>query len=217
MSCCYENASANLLFQVYDEFYKGEPQPAVVGRIVNATQFRRVQSLLSATKGKVIMGGAVDEKQLFVQPTVVVDAPEDDGLLQNEIFGPILVVLRAADIGHAKALVRSVAPESLGLYVFSEDMDEANAIVSSLPHGSSAINDLMAQIAPTSLIFGGFGQSGFGAYRGMTSIDTFSNKQSTVTVPTSAEFEGLLEWRYPYSEQDQTVDYIRSNMMAALP
>jgi acyl-CoA reductase-like NAD-dependent aldehyde dehydrogenase len=184
---------------------------------VTAAQFQRVQSFLSSTKGKVVIGGAVDERQLFIQPTVVVDPPEDDVVLQNEIFGPILPVVRATDMLHAKALVKKIAPESLGLYAFSEDPDEANAFVNSLPNGPSAIDDVMAQIVPTSLPFGGFGQSGFGAYRGMASIDNFPHKQSTVTGSTAAEVEGMLEWRYPCSELPQTVDFIRSNLLAPLP
>lgn len=75
----------------------------------------------------------------------------------------------------------------------------------------------MAQIAPTSMPFGGFGSSGFGAYRGKASIDTFSHKQSIVTVPTVPEFETMLEWRYPYADQEKTVEFIRANMLAPLP
>lgn len=65
--------------------------------------------------------------------------------------------------------------------------------------------------------FGGFGSSGFGAYRGKASIDTFSHKQSIVTVPTVPEFENMLEWRYPYADQEKTVEFIRANMLAPLP
>jgi len=55
----------------------------------------------------------------------------------------------------------------------------------------------MVQIAPSSFLFGGVGQSGFGAYGGEASIDTFSHKQSVVVVPTVPEFETLLGWRCP--------------------
>ncbi|KAK9427694.1 hypothetical protein V1505DRAFT_358536 [Lipomyces doorenjongii] len=212
----FEEFLANIK-ETYRDFYKGEAQVRTVGRIVNAAQFQRVQSLLSSTKGNVVLGGRVDDNQLFVEPTVVTGLLEDDVLLQSEIFGPILPIVRAVDIDHAKALAKTIAPESLGLYVFSEDIDEANYIVNTLPNGSSAINDVMAQIAPSSTPFGGFGRSGFGAYRGKASIDTFSHLQSTVTVPTSAEFETMLEWRYPYAEPDSTVDFIRQNLLAKLP
>ncbi|EED18760.1 succinate semialdehyde dehydrogenase, putative [Talaromyces stipitatus ATCC 10500] len=201
----------------YAEFYKGKPKHAAVGNIVNANEFSRARSLFTSTKGKVLLGGTLDEKTRFIEPTIVTDVNEDDAILQSEMFGPILPILRATDIIHAQALVRSIAPESLGLYIFTEDMEEANSVVNTLPNGSACINDLMGQVAPPSMPFGGFGKSGFGSYRGKASIDTFSHKQSIVSVPTVPEFEQMLEWRYPYADQAKTVEYIRANMLAPLP
>jgi hypothetical protein len=74
----------------------------------------------------------------------------------------------------------------------------------------------MAQIAPSSLPFGGVGQSGFGSYRGKASIDTFSNLQSLVAVPTVPEFEAMLGWRYPQTESLETVELVKANLQAPL-
>ncbi|EEA24949.1 Hexadecenal dehydrogenase [Talaromyces marneffei ATCC 18224] len=201
----------------YAEFYKGKAELPSVGHIVNAAQFSRVQSLFSSTKGKIILGGELNSTTYFIEPTIVTDIEVDDALLQAEVFGPILPVIKAKDTDHAQTLAREIAPESLGLYIFSEDLEEANKVINALPNGSASINDVMAQIAPTSMPFGGFGSSGFGAYRGKASIDTFSHKQSIVTVPTVPEFEAMLEWRYPYADQEKTVEFIRANMLAPLP
>jgi len=170
---------------------------STVGRIVNVAQWRRITSLLSSTKGTITCGGRSVESQLFIEPTLAENVPEDDVLLDTEVFGPILPVIRCKDMAHAKAILKSICPTALAFYVFSEDLEEANQMVNTIRSGSAAINDVMAQMAPTSLPFGGIGQSGFGAYRGRASIDTFSHKQSVTTLPTSAEFENMLEWRYP--------------------
>lgn len=58
------------------------------------------------------------------------------------------------------------------------------------------VNDAMGHMFVTSFAFGEFGTSGIGNYRGKASIDTFSHRKSVANVPTSAEFEGMLEWRY---------------------
>lgn len=203
--------------QYYAEFYKGKAEHPSVGHIVNAAQFSRVQSLVSSTKGKIVLGGEFNSTTRFIEPTIVTDIEADDALVQSEVFGPILPVIKAKDIEHAQTLAREITPESLGLYVFSEDLEEANKVVNAVPNGSASINDVLGQIAPTSLPFGGFGSSGFGTYRGKASIDTFSHKQSIVTVPTVPEFENLLEWRYPYADQEKTVEFIRANMLAPLP
>jgi acyl-CoA reductase-like NAD-dependent aldehyde dehydrogenase len=202
---------------VYDQFYNGEPELAKVGRIVNAAQWKRIMSTLSSTKGHIILGDGHDESQLYIAPTVVRDVLEDDVLVQAELFGPVLPVIRCTDMAHAKEIMRSVSVQALGFYILSEDLEEANDMVNTVQAGSAAINDVMAQIAPTSLPFGGIGHSGHGAYRGKAGIDTFSHKLSLVTVPTSAEFETMIEWRYPYSESDETLNFIRENLQAELP
>jgi acyl-CoA reductase-like NAD-dependent aldehyde dehydrogenase len=202
--------------QIYDSFYKDKPEPSKVGRIVNDAQWKRVNSLIASTKGTITRGGGAVYSGLFIEPTVVKDVAEDDVLLDTELFAPILPVVRYRDTLHANALLNSICPTPLGFYVFSEDLDEANKLVNTSGSGGAAINDVMAQIAPTSLPFGGFGQSGFGAYRGKASIDTFSHKQSVVVVPTSSKFESLLEWRYPYGESAETVSFIRAKMLVPL-
>ena len=93
-------------------------------------------------------------------------------------------------------MVAKIDPTPLGLYVFTEDMEEAAFIRSHTSSGGMCINDVMGQIFVPSFAFGGFGTSGMGSYRGKASIDTFSHRKSVATVPTSNEFEGLLEWRY---------------------
>jgi acyl-CoA reductase-like NAD-dependent aldehyde dehydrogenase len=189
----------------------------LVGRLRNLTDFKRVEHLLSSTKGSIVWGGKSTESRLFVEPTVVKDVPEaNDPLIDSELFAPILPVIRYRDTLHAKALLRRLSPDPLAFYVFSEDLDEANALVNAARSGTAAINDVLAQIAPTNLPFGGVGRSGFGTYRGKASIDTFSQKQSIVTMATVPEAEQMLDWRYPYNESPETVIAVRSAMLAKL-
>jgi acyl-CoA reductase-like NAD-dependent aldehyde dehydrogenase len=136
--------------------------------------------------------------------------------VQEELFGPVLPILKYTTTEDAKQLLRELSPDALAVYVFTEDLEEASRIIDLSYAGSAAVNDCLAQIAPTSLPFGGFGQSGFGSYRGRDSIETFSHKQTVVTVPTSPEFEGLLGWRYPYSESEETIQFVKANLEVPL-
>jgi acyl-CoA reductase-like NAD-dependent aldehyde dehydrogenase len=187
-----------------------------VGKIVNHAHWRRLSDLQASTKGYVFLGENDDEAERFISPTVTIDVLEDDPLVQGEIFGPMLPVLKYNTAEDVRHLQRKLSPTPLACYVFSEDLAQANEIVAQSMAGTASINDCMAQIAPTSLPFGGFGVSGHGAYRGRATIDTFSHKQSTVTVPTAPEFEALLEWRYPYAESMETVEFVKANLEAKL-
>jgi len=205
------------ILQVDQDFYHGKPQISNVGRIVTHRHWKDVNDLLVKTKGKVLCGGGSHEETLFIEPTVLDDVLENDPMLAVEIFAPIFPVVKYKDTADAKRLLRKISPCPLARYIFTEDMDEAEDFVNFMEAGSVAINDCMAQIAPTSLPFGGVGQSGFGAYHGLASIDGFSYLQSMVTVPTSQEFENMLEWRYPYSESPGMVDFVKANLEFPLP
>jgi acyl-CoA reductase-like NAD-dependent aldehyde dehydrogenase len=83
-----------------------------LARIVNLRHFNRIKRLIHGTKrGKVVMGGEDDEQALWIQPTLVgrsivvdslllswgliiflttVDCSEDDEIMEEEIFGPVL-------------------------------------------------------------------------------------------------------------------------------
>lgn len=189
----------------------------MVGRIRNITDWKRIKESLSSTKGIIAWGGHGTESALFIEPTIVRDISGDgDVLIDTEMFAPVLPVIRCQDMTHAKTILRRISPNPLAFYVFSEDLAEANNLVNAARSGTAAINDVMAQIAPTSLPFGGVGESGFGSYRGKASIETFSHKQSIVTMSTVPEAEKMLEWRYPCNESPETVIAVRSAMMAKI-
>lgn len=201
---------------MYGDFYEKRNDVTNVGRIINKQHWNRIMNLMSSTKGEVFHGGIGDEETLFIMPTIIIDVLETDPLIETEIFGPILPVLKYTNTQDAKRLANLLSPEALAFYVFSEDLEETNDLVASCPAGTASINDVMGQIAPTSFSFGGVGGSGFGAYRGKASIDTFSHKQSVVTVPTTPEFEALLSWRYPQAESIDTVKFVKGALEAKL-
>lgn len=111
-------------------------------------------------------------------------------------MAPILPILTFADIKAVPEMIAKVDATPLALYVFTEDSEEASYIRDYTSSGGMCINDVMGQMFVTSFAFGGFGTSGFGSYRGKASVDTFSHRKSVANVPTSDQFEGLLEWRY---------------------
>lgn len=197
---------------MYQSYYQGKAECEKVGKIVTNAHWSRISKLVSSTQGKVILGGGGEQKERFIEPTVIVDVKEKDCTVLEEIFGPVLPVLKYTTTQGLKRSLQELSPDALAIYVFTEDLEEADNIINLSQVGSAAINDCMAQIAPTSLPFGGFGKSGFGSYRGRESIETFSHKQTRVTVPTTPEFEALLGWRYPYSESKETITFVKANL-----
>ncbi|OQE43590.1 hypothetical protein PENCOP_c003G06781 [Penicillium coprophilum] len=177
----------------YKEFYpqgaKGSPD---YSRIVNETSFARLKSMLDNTKGKILMGGTMDEKELFIEPTVVQVDSVDDSLCSQESFGPFIPILPVDNLDEAIRLANGVQSTPLGLYPFGNKAD-VEKIVSSTRSGGVSCNDAALHI-PT-LPFGGVGESGYGSYRGRSSFDVWVHRRPITSSPSW--LESILAIRYP--------------------
>ena len=164
------------------------------GRMVNVKQFARVKSLLESSKGKVLMGGTMDESDNYIEPTLIqVDTPEDS-LLKEETFGPLIPILPVSSLTEAIQIANSVHATPLGLYPFGTSA-ETDRCLEEIRSGGASVNDAFIHGSIYSLAFGGVGDSGQGAYRGKASFDCFSHRRSVTNTP--AWMEGLLGARYP--------------------
>ncbi|WP_282602095.1 aldehyde dehydrogenase family protein [Paracoccus sp. PARArs4] len=144
--------------------YGADPQKSKdYGRIVNHRHFDRLHALLS--EGRIVHGSRHDREDLYLEPTIVLDPPEDGALMRDEIFGPLLPIVEWRDEDDlARLLNRHEKP--LALYVFSEGREFQDRMLDRFSAGMVAINDLMMFAAVPELPFGGVGGSGMGAYGG---------------------------------------------------
>lgn len=62
--------------------------------IVNERNFGRIEGLLSHTKGKIAYGGDSNKETRYIQPTICTDLDMSDSLMSEEIFGPLLPVMK---------------------------------------------------------------------------------------------------------------------------
>lgn len=175
-------------------FPNGVKESEDFARIVNVRQWSRLKKMLEDTKGKIVIGGDMDESQRFLEPTVVlVDSPTDP-LVADESFGPLLPILPVEDLDTAIRIATEVHRTPLGLYPFG-NKQETERIMREIQSGGVSVNDAFAHGTIPTLAFGGVGDSGQGAYRGKSSFDCFSHRRSVTTTP--GWMEGLLDVRYP--------------------
>jgi len=157
-------------------FYGEDPmQSPSYGRIVSERHFDRLCGLLK--DGNIIFGGKTRRDDLYISPTLVDSVAEDAGLMNDEIFGPILPIVEFDNVSEAVGLINN-KPKPLALYVFSRDRTFQKHIISETSSGSLCINDTIVHLSASNLPFGGVGASGFGRYHGKTGFDAFSNPKS---------------------------------------
>jgi len=156
------------------EFYSKQPkESADFGRIVNARHFKRVQTLIQSSGGKVVIGGDSDEKQRYIAPTVIVDVSPSSPVMQEEIFGPVLPVLTVRSMDEAIEFVNA-RDKPLALYVFSNDNAVCEKVVNRTQSGGVTVNDCLMHSTVPALPFGGVGASGMGSYHGKYTFDLFT-------------------------------------------
>jgi aldehyde dehydrogenase (NAD+) len=172
----------NALQKTVHEFYGDDPQRSKdYGRVVNARHHKRLMALLDS--GDVAVGGQGDEADRYIAPTVLKNVSPDSAVMQDEIFGPILPVLKVDDVDEAIRFVNQ-RPKPLALYVFSENKSTQRRVVDRTTSGGASINHTWMHLAVPELPFGGVGASGMGAYHGKASFDTFTHRRSVLTKPT---------------------------------
>ena len=166
----------------YDPDKKGIDQSKDYGRIINDTNFDRVQALLEDAKengAKVEFGGEVNKQDRYIQPTLLSNINMEMKIMQDEIFGPILPVVPFKNKEDVTELLNSF-PSPLALYIMSNNKDNTKYFLDHTVAGGTCINELMLTSVNPHLPFGGVNNSGVGKTGGKHSFMDFSNQRGVI-------------------------------------
>lgn len=165
------------------KYVTGDPldEGTRVGPVVNAKQHERVTGYIRRGQeegARLVTGGAGrpegQEHGHYVQPTVFADVTPGMTIAQEEIFGPVLSVLRYEDTDEALRIANDTVYGLAGA-VWSEDEDEAVAFARRMETGQVDINGgRFNPLAP----FGGYKQSGVGRELGAYGLEEYLQTKS---------------------------------------
>lgn len=168
----------SLLVNEIRSFYGEDPSTSRdYCRMINADKTERLESFMK--HGKIITGGTADREQCYVAPTVITDVREDDPVMQEEIFGPVLPVMTFKNFSEVYSIIEKQS-RPLAAYIFTRSRKLSREFISETQSGTAAVNETVMQIASPHLPFGGVGPSGTGRYHGRKSFETFSNMKSVL-------------------------------------
>ena len=177
------------------DFYGNQPiQSPDLAKIVNKHHFSRLQKLLedSQKTNQVIAGGDFDKEKLLISPTIIEVANDNDPLLKDELFGPLLPILTFSDFTKVLNQIKKGA-SPLAIYMFGGSQEKQEKLIAKTRSGGICFNDVIMQAGIPDMPFGGVGLSGMGRYHGFAGFETFSNKRSILKRPFFLDFK----LRYP--------------------
>lgn len=196
--CCCAGSRVYVEEKIYNEFVErsterakrrtvGDPflKTTEQGPQVDQDQFNTVLKYIDIGKkqgAKMTTGGArVGDKGYFIQPTVFADVKDDMAIAKEEIFGPVMPIMKFKNM---EELIERANNNHYGLAaaVHTKDLDKANYLANSLRAGTVWINcyDVFDAAAP----FGGYKMSGQGRELGEYGLEAYTEVK-TVTMALS--------------------------------
>lgn len=193
--CCSAGSRLFVEAKIYDEFVNrsveiarqrivGDPfdPNTQQGPQVDQEQFNRVMSYIESGQregAQMLYGGnRVGERGYFITPTVFADVRDEMKIAQEEIFGPVMSIIKFEDVEEVIQRANNTM-YGLAAAVWTQDITKAHAIANNVRAGTVWVNcyDVFDAAAP----FGGFKQSGMGRELGEYGLQQYTEIK-TVTV-----------------------------------
>ncbi|MCA9619562.1 MAG: aldehyde dehydrogenase family protein [Myxococcales bacterium] len=173
-----------------------------VGALVSPAQLEVVEGLVkdAVEKGaRVLVGGKRGDRDgQFFQPTVLAGVTPEMAIMQEETFGPIMVLSRVKD--EAEAIARANETQfGLGATVMTKSRARARRIKDALVCGNVSINDFGFTYMAMDLPFGGVAGSGFGRLNGRDGLRACTTQKAVLSDRFPLHFPSKL---YPVGPKD---------------
>lgn len=169
--------------------------------IITEKHADRLEALIkdATEKGAKVLTGGKRLGPKIIEPTILSEVNKDMKIMNEEIFGPILPIVRVNDINDATEYMNR-EDNPLASYIFSNKQKSIDTFLDQSYSGGSTINDVLIGVANCKLPFGGAGKSGIGNYHGIEGFREFSNHRSMM----NRKFEiGSSFFFPPYTESKE--------------
>jgi 1-pyrroline dehydrogenase len=145
-----------------------------MGPVISQDQQQRILGFLDRAKGATVLtgGGSNGSNGYFVNPTIVTDVKQDDEIVQDEVFGPVITVQRFADDNQAIEWANGVR-YGLAASVWTRDVGRALNAAKRLQFGTVWVNDHLVPIT-SEMPHGGYKSSGYGKDMSIYSMEEYT-------------------------------------------
>lgn len=153
-----------------------------MGALVSAAHAARVAEFVQIAKqegARLVCGGApiqINGKGSYFPPTIFADVTNDMRIAQEEVFGPVLVVIKVKDVEEAIQVANDTC-FGLASAVWTDDLSTAHRVSRAIRAGLVYVNCYDCDDMTTP--FGGFKESGFGRDKSLHALDKYCELKTT--------------------------------------
>ena len=172
--------------------------------IANVHHFNRLKCSLAdalSDGAELACGGETSKEGLHFTPAVLTGVNYDNSIMKEEIFGPILPIIKVQSLDESINYVNE-NEKPLALYLFSNKPAVHNEVLKGTSSGGMVINDCVLHHMNPNLPFGGINNSGVGSYHGKFGFDAFSHHKAVLKSSSISPFKVMLP---PYTKTKETL------------
>ncbi len=150
-------------------------------KLIAQRAYDNIEKEAEEYRDRIVFGGKGNKETWKYAPTVIYPVNIDEPIVNHEIFGPLLPVVRFED-AEINQLMDVIArrEHGLALYVFTKDKKWAKKVMSTQQYGGGCINEVCLHLMVKGVPFNGTGHSGMGAYHGIWGFREFTHPSSVL-------------------------------------
>ena len=181
--------------QIGEKAYLNEEYP----KLITKSAYQKIAEEAEQYRDRILFGGEGDIETQKYSPTIIYPVDINEPIVNHEIFGPLLPIVKYKD-AEVDQLLDVIARREHGLafYVFTKNKKWAKKVMSSQQYGGGCVNEVCLHLMVKGVPFNGVGHSGMGAYHGIWGFREFTHPSTVLFGHT--HFNLTLR-EHPYNEK----------------
>ncbi len=168
-------------------------------KLINSRAYQKIEEETAQYKDRIVFGGKGDPETCRYDTTIIYPVNVDEPIVNHEIFGPLLPVVKFEDskIDELLSLIQS-REHGLAFYLFTNNKKWAKRTMQTMQYGGGCVNEVCIQLMVKGVPFNGVGHSGMGAYHGIWGFREFTHPSTVLYGKTHFN---LSMREHPYSQK----------------
>lgn len=150
-------------------------------KLISSRAYENIAKEAEEYKDRIVFGGEGNPTTLKYSPTIIYPVGINEDIVNHEIFGPLLPVVKFKD-EEVDELLDVIARREHGLafYIFTKNKRWAKRVMQTQQYGGGCVNEVCLHIMVKGVPFNGTGHSGMGAYHGVWGFKEFTHPQAVL-------------------------------------